>query len=133
MVRPVGVAPPPEPAVVEGTSVVAVAVAVGCPPPAPVLNLVSDSPAKTIRSASPIAGALLADLTRLAAAVGGPGRQASGGSDDALCERSAIWRSNSLVRLDIAGTSVGVWVGASQDNGQQAQNGVAEVHGWIFL
>lgn len=52
---------------------------------------------KTIRSVSPIAGALLADLTRLAGAVGGPSRQASSGSDDALCERSAIWRSNSLV------------------------------------
>lgn len=91
-------APPPDPAVVDGTSVVAVAVAVavGCPPPAPVLALVSDFLAP-IRLVSPVAGALLADLTRLAGTVTGPCRKSSSGSDDALCERAAIWRSNSLV------------------------------------
>lgn len=129
------VPPPPEPAVVDGTSVVAVAVAVAvaCPPPAPVLTIISDS-LQTTNSALPVAGALLADLTRLAGTVSGPSGQASSRSDDALCERSAEWRSNSLVRLDIAGTGVGVWVRATQDNGQQAQDGVAEVsHDWIFL
>ena len=86
VVRPVGVAPPPEPAVVDGWSVVAVA----CPPPAPVLTL-SAIPCKTTRPASPVAGALLANLTGLAGAVGGPCRKSSSRSDDALCERPAVW------------------------------------------
>lgn len=92
--------PPPEPAVVDGTSVVgaavAVALAVACPPPAPVLKIVRNS-LQTTDSALPVAGALLADLTRLAGTVGGPSGQASSRSDNALCERGAVWRSNSLV------------------------------------
>lgn len=104
VVRPVGVAPPPDPAVVDGTSVVGiavavpvpVAVAVGCPPPPPVLALVSDF-LEPIRLVSPVAGALLADLTRLVGTVRGPCRKSSSGSHDALCKRAAIWRSHSLV------------------------------------